>query len=140
MSHEWIQQKLINGHVQSVWKPKTAEFINKKISYRHTFYKFFFEFVERNIPGFQSLVDFYELAPPLTFEYCSKHPEGAIYGIPLSVNRFENPWISVQTPLKGLYLTGADIAAPGIAGAMMGGVLTLSEIVGFSVFGKVFRK
>jgi phytoene dehydrogenase-like protein len=97
------------------------------------------EFVERSLPGFKALVDFYELATPLTFESYSKHPQGAIYGIPLSVNRFENPWISVKTPLKGLYLTGADIAGPGIAGAMMGGVLTLSEIVGLSVFGKVFR-
>ncbi|MBK8204795.1 MAG: hypothetical protein IPK68_21630 [Bdellovibrionales bacterium] len=85
-------------------------------------------------------MDFYELAPPLTFESYSKHPEEAIYGIPLSVNRFENPWISVQTPLRGLYRTGADIAASGIAGTMMGGVLTPSEIVGFSVFGEVFRK
>lgn len=97
------------------------------------------EFVERSLPGFKALVDFYELATPLTFESYSKHPQGAIYGIPLSVNRFENPWISAKTPLKGLYLTGADIAGPGIAGAMMGGVLTLSEIVGLSVFGKVFR-
>lgn len=97
------------------------------------------ELVERSLPGFKSLVDFYELATPLTFESYSKHPQGGIYGIPLSVNRFENPWISVKTPLKGLYLTGADIAGPGIAGAMMGGVLTLSEIVGLSVFGKAFR-
>lgn len=97
------------------------------------------ECVEKSLPGFKSLVDFYELGTPLTFESYSKHPQGGIYGIPLSVNRFENPWISVKTPLKGLYLTGADIAGPGIAGAMMGGILTLSEMVGLSVFGKAFR-
>jgi all-trans-retinol 13,14-reductase len=32
-----------------------------------------------------------------------------------------SPWCQVHTPVKNLYLTGADTTSLGIAGAMMGG-------------------
>jgi hypothetical protein len=36
----------------------------------------------------------------------------------------------VQTPVRGLYLTGADVGSLGIMGGLMGGVATSSRLLG----------
>jgi all-trans-retinol 13,14-reductase len=38
------------------------------------------------------------------------------------------PWTDPKTPITGLYLTGADVSSLGIMGAMMGGIVTLSNL------------
>jgi hypothetical protein len=38
----------------------------------------------------------------------------------------------VTTPVKNLYLTGTDVAALGILGALMGGVATSAHLLGSS--------
>jgi all-trans-retinol 13,14-reductase len=39
-------------------------------------------------------------------------------------------WPKVATPVRHLYLTGADVASLGIMGAMMGGVATTARLLG----------
>ena len=84
------------------------------------------EFVDRHYPGFKSLVDYCEVSTPLTVEHFTGHLRGSVYGIPATPERFRLPYLSVATPVKNLYLTGADVASLGIVGAMMGGVATAS--------------
>ncbi|HMW59792.1 MAG TPA: NAD(P)/FAD-dependent oxidoreductase, partial [Leptospiraceae bacterium] len=44
-----------------------------------------------------------------------------------------------KTPIEGLFLSGADVSSPGIAGAMMGGFACLTQIVsGFTIL-SLFR-
>jgi all-trans-retinol 13,14-reductase len=67
--------------------------------------------VERHYPGFADLVTYVELSTPLTTEHFTAHPKGGIYGLAIAPERFapQNAgWTKVETPLPGLYLTGAE--------------------------------
>lgn len=89
-------------------------------------------FVNERYPGFAELVDFYEVSTPITTEYMTSHDQGSIYGLACVPERFDidaSPWCQVHTPVKNLYLTGADSTSLGIAGAMMGGVATCTHIM-----------
>ncbi len=86
--------------------------------------------VENYYPGFRDLIEYTELATPLTFEHFGASDRGAIYGIPCTPKRFDIPWANARTPIKNLYLTGVDTFPNGIMGAMMGGVKTAGLIDG----------
>lgn len=53
--------------------------------------------------------------------------------------RFRIRSLGARTPIRNLYLTGADICAAGVAGAMFGGVLTASVVLGRNLMSKVSR-
>lgn len=92
------------------------------------------DFLEKRFPGFRSIIEYMEVSTPITNEYFTSHPDGAIYGlacVPERYDKSKSPWFDVQTPISGLYLTGADAGgSPGIAGAMMGGLATTLRIMG----------
>jgi phytoene dehydrogenase-like protein len=88
------------------------------------------DFVNKHYPGFKDLVDYQEVSTPITVETFTGHSRGAIYGIPATPERFRLPWLKVTTPVENLYLTGADVTAPGILGALMGGVATAAHLLG----------
>lgn len=74
---------------------------------------------------------FQELSTPLSNEHFTDHERGSIYGLPAVRDRFDrkkSPWTRVKTPLKGLYLTGSDVNASGIVGALGGGIVTAREL------------
>lgn len=82
-------------------------------------------------PQLRGALDFCELGTPLSTEWFQWNEQGEIYGIDHTVERFEQHWIHTQTPLKGLYLTGADTVTAGVGGALMAGVLTASRLLGW---------
>jgi phytoene dehydrogenase-like protein len=87
--------------------------------------------VDRHYPGFASLVAYHELSTPLSNEHFTGHFKGSIYGLPAIPERFapENAaWMKTETPIPGLYLTGADLFMGGIVAAMMAGVTTISRL------------
>ena len=88
------------------------------------------DFVDRRYPGFKGLVDYCEVSTPLTVEHFTGHRRGSVYGIPATPERFRLPYLGVSTPVRNLYLTGADVASLGIMGAMMGGVATTARLLG----------
>lgn len=86
---------------------------------------------ERHYPGFTKLVDYCEVSTPLTNEHFTAHPQGSMYGLPVAPERFvpqNRAWTRVKTPIPGLYLTGSDVYTMGIMGAMMGALLTTSQL------------
>jgi len=88
-------------------------------------------FINSHYPGFGDLIEFSELSTPITTEYFAAHPRGSIYGVAAVPNRFvraKAPWCDPKSPFENLYLTGADVSSPGVAGAMMGAVATLSQL------------
>jgi phytoene dehydrogenase-like protein len=97
------------------------------------------DIVEQHYPGFRDLVEYSELGTPLTFEYFTGAPSGDIYGYPGTPNRFRMKWLGVSTPVRNLYLTGTDAGSLGIMGALMGGVLTASRLLGPFGFFRVMR-
>jgi all-trans-retinol 13,14-reductase len=88
------------------------------------------DFVDRHYPGFKTLVEYCEVSTPLTVEHFTGHRRGSVYGIPATPARFRLPCLKVATPIRNLYLTGADVASLGIMGAMMGGVATAARLLG----------
>lgn len=90
-------------------------------------------FVNSHYPGFADMVEFRELSTPITTEHFASHPRGSIYGVACVPERFvstESPWCNPVSPFENLYLTGADVSSPGVAGAMMGAVAALSQMPG----------
>jgi all-trans-retinol 13,14-reductase len=66
-------------------------------------------------------------------------PQGSTYGYPGIADRYHKSWLSPTTPVRNLYLTGADVGSVGIMGALMGGVSTASRILGPFGFFNVMR-
>ncbi|MBX9754296.1 MAG: NAD(P)/FAD-dependent oxidoreductase [Pseudomonadaceae bacterium] len=89
------------------------------------------ETLYRHQPQLRGHLDFCELATPLSTEWFQWNVQGEIYGIDHTVKRFDQHWIHSQTPIKGLYLTGADTVTAGVGGALMAGVLTASRMLGW---------
>ena len=89
------------------------------------------ETLYRHQPQLRSALDFCELATPLSTEWFQWNEQGEIYGIDHTVQRFDQHWIHSQTPIKGLYLTGADTVTAGVGGALMAGVLTATRMLGW---------
>lgn len=88
------------------------------------------EVVDEHVPQAADRVDHAELSTPLSTRRFAGHPHGEIYGLAHSPARFDARWLRPRTPVPGLYLTGADVATAGVAGAMLGGALTASAMLG----------
>jgi all-trans-retinol 13,14-reductase len=123
-----------------LWKKRDKDYYEMK----DRLTEHFLEILENRFPGFRNLVGFKELATPLTVEYFQETSRGNFYGIPGTPGRIGKPWARVTTPVKGLYLTGADVLSLGIMGAAMGGVKTAGVMSGpfgfFKVMGKIMGK
>lgn len=91
----------------------------------------------RQLPQVRGQLDHVELSTPLSTRNFAGHPQGEIYGLAHTPARFEARWLRPQTPVKGLYLTGADICSAGVGGALFGGVLTASAIANKNLLGRI---
>jgi all-trans-retinol 13,14-reductase len=89
------------------------------------------EVLYKHQPQLRGNLDFCELGTPLSTEWYQWNEQGEIYGIDHTVQRFEQHWIHSETPIKGLYLTGADTVTAGVGGALMAGVMTASRMLGW---------
>jgi all-trans-retinol 13,14-reductase len=81
------------------------------------------DFVEERLPGLKDLIEFYELGTPLTTEHYTNHHLGNIYGLPGIPDRFKMNWIQNRTPVKNLFLCGADTAMHGVVPSMYSGII-----------------
>jgi all-trans-retinol 13,14-reductase len=97
------------------------------------------DLVEQRHPGFRNLVEYSELATPLTFEHFTAASSGSIYGYPGTPERYRKGLFGTVTPIPNLYLTGCDVLLPGIMGALMGGVLAASRLIGPFGFFQIMR-
>jgi len=88
------------------------------------------DLVERHHPGFRDLVAYHEVSTPLTVESMTGHKGGQIYGLPWTPARLREAWPGPRTPIRNLYLTGADIACHGVVGALAGGIMTTAQLLG----------
>jgi phytoene dehydrogenase-like protein len=117
---------LLEGHRDEQWRRRSPRYEQTK----RDIAEHMLAFVEHYYPGFRALVEYAELATPLTFEQFSGGAKGAIYGYPATPERFRKSWLRTATPVKNLYLTGVDVASPGIMGALMGGAAAAGCVLG----------
>ena len=84
----------------------------------------------RHVPKAREALDYLEVSTPLSYETFSKRQRGGFMGIESTPQRFQQKWLRAQTPIQGLYLTGQDVTTDGVIGALVGGVLCASAVVG----------
>ncbi len=106
------------------WKKRGEEYENLKKDLSEALIRF----TEKHIKGFKNLIDYYELSTPLSTIHFTGNPEGSIYGIPATPERYKMKWISPYTHIKNLYLSGADTFGHGIVGGLMSGALTAAIV------------
>jgi all-trans-retinol 13,14-reductase len=84
----------------------------------------------RQVPAVRGQIDYAELSTPLSTRHFTNHPHGEIYGLACTPARFRTRCLRAATPIRGLYLTGADLVTLGVAGALFGGMTAASAILG----------
>lgn len=74
-------------------------------------------------PDLRDVVDHVEMSSPISTSYYAASHEGSIYGLATPPGRFEDLSLLPKTSVKGLFLGGVDVATPGVAGALNGGMM-----------------
>lgn len=97
------------------------------------------DLAEKHLPGLRDSVAFSELASPLSLAHFTGTRSGGCYGLAVSPERLRARWLGVRTPVRGLLMTGSDVASPGVAGAMMGGVLSAASVLGATGMPRIMR-
>jgi all-trans-retinol 13,14-reductase len=95
--------------------------------------------LERAVPAIAGKIDHAELSTPLTTRHFMNYPQGEAYGLAATPERFRARSLTPQTPIRNLYLTGQDVTSLGVTGAMMGGVVAASAILGRNLVSKVTK-
>lgn len=86
------------------------------------------EFFRSKFPALESLLVYQELGTPLATASFTGHDKGGFYGIETTPRRILSDALNARTPVPGLFLTGQDVMAPGIAGSMWGGMLGATAV------------
>jgi len=95
--------------------------------------------LEKQVPAVVGHIDYAELSTPVSTRHFMNYANGEIYGIASTPARYAIRELGARTPIRNLYLTGQDIASLGIVGAIYGGVMTASVVLGKNLMGAVSR-
>ncbi|HVM60919.1 MAG TPA: NAD(P)/FAD-dependent oxidoreductase [Verrucomicrobiae bacterium] len=82
--------------------------------------------LERQAPSVAGKIAHVELSTPVTTRHFMNYTRGEIYGVAATPERFTLRSLGARTPIHGLYLTGQDVASPGVVGALFGGAIGAS--------------
>jgi all-trans-retinol 13,14-reductase len=96
--------------------------------------------VHREVPAIIGKIVHAELSTPLSTRHFTGHAHGEIYGLAHSPARFDARWLRPRTPIEGLFLCGADVGCCGVAGALVGGVLSASAMLGKNLLPEIVRR
>jgi all-trans-retinol 13,14-reductase len=94
----------------------------------------------QHVPGIKNKIDYMSLSTPLTTRHFCNYQHGEIYGLAHTPERFQQKELKACTSIKGLFLSGQDIIACGIAGATMTGFITAAAMTGPLFKDKILRK
>jgi all-trans-retinol 13,14-reductase len=97
------------------------------------------EILYQKMPQLRGKIDYYETSTPLSTDFFCRYERGELYGIDHTQQRFAQQWLKPKTDIPGLYLTGQDILTCGVCGAMMAGMITAMQIVGFRRTGQLMK-
>jgi len=95
--------------------------------------------LEQRVPSVRGYIDYSELSTPLTTRHFANYQHGEIYGSSAVPARFRWRGLGARTPVRNLYLTGADVTTLGVTGALFGGVVTASLVLGRNLMAVVTR-
>lgn len=95
--------------------------------------------LEEQLPTVRGKIEIAELSTPLSTRHFMNYQRGEIYGVSASPERFRLRCLMPRTAIRNLYLTGQDVCMLGVAGALMGGVLTASTVLGRNLMSVVTK-
>lgn len=122
--------------VDSTWRRRDAayEALKAEISER------VFHEVFRFAPQIRGKVEHAELSTPLTLNHFLLREQGDFMGLAVTPTRFRQHWLRAHAPIAELYFAGQDVNGPGIAGAMLGGVMAASAATGRNLLAEIGAK
>lgn len=97
-------------------------------SFKDRVEKVMFAQFEAYFPNLARLVVLRNLSTPLTTAAITGHHRGAFYGLDVTPERVMSGALQAKTPVAGLFLSGQDVASPGIPGALWGGLLAAASV------------
>lgn len=92
------------------------------------------EQVYRFYPQTRGKVTHMELATPLSFNHFLGRSQGDFMSYAQTPERFEQRWMRAHSPVKCLYFSAQDVAGAGVSGAMVGGMVAASAVLGRDLF------
>ncbi|MCX6622358.1 MAG: NAD(P)/FAD-dependent oxidoreductase [Acidobacteria bacterium] len=95
--------------------------------------------LEHYVPAVAGKIDYAELSTPLTTRHFMNYERGEAYGLASTPERFRLRSLAPRTSIRNLYLTGQDVCSLGIGGALFGGVITASAVLGRNLASKVSK-
>lgn len=90
--------------------------------------------VYRHYPQVEGRVAHAEMATPLSFNHFLNRDRGDFMSFAQTPARFAQRWMRAHAPVDGLIFSGQDVAAAGVSGAMVGGVIAASAVLGRDLF------
>jgi len=105
-------------------KHRGAEYeaVKKRLTTRLT------DAVLAKLPQLKGRLAYVDLGTPLSNDYYLGTSWGEAYGLSHTPARFAQKWLTPQTPLPNLYLSGQDVATDGVTGGVLSGFLTAGAI------------
>ncbi len=128
--YEWFER-----WAETRWKRRGADYEQFKARFAERL----LEQLYLHVPQVRGKVDYSELSSPLSTRYFSGHPHGEMYGLSPTPERFRTR-LRAQTPVRGLFLTGQDLAMAGVVGAMFGGVLAASAVLRRNILKEILQE
>ena len=95
--------------------------------------------LEEHVPEVRGKIEITELSTPLSTRHFMNYQRGEIYGVSAVPERFRLRCLTPQTAIRNLYLTGQDVCMLGVSGALMGGVLAASAVLGRNLMSVVTK-
>ena len=115
----------------SAWEDETWQKRGEEYeSFKDRFIVRLLEVLGREVPQIAGKIGYHELSTPLSTRHFGAYEDGEIYGLDHTPARFKAKGLRPKTPVPGLWITGQDVCTAGIAGALYGGVLCASAILG----------
>ncbi|OAL48693.1 oxidoreductase NAD-binding domain protein [Pyrenochaeta sp. DS3sAY3a] len=122
---------MVNGDAFSAWRATEHGMRGKTyLELKDRISKGLLDLAKTAAPGLKALVQYSELSTPLSVEDYTSRASGSIYGLKATPERYQSSALSAAPPVPGLYLSGSDACSLGIAGALMGGVMAASRVLG----------
>jgi all-trans-retinol 13,14-reductase len=114
------------------WRRRGSDYEDLKASFSERMLEVLFS----KLPHLRGKIDVQELSTPITTRHFSAHPHGEICGLDHTPKRFAKA-PGPRTHLRGLFLSGQDVALVGVGGAFTAGALAASAVEGPGVLREV---
>ncbi|MDP6570617.1 MAG: FAD-dependent oxidoreductase, partial [Candidatus Marinimicrobia bacterium] len=116
------------------WKKRGEDYeaVKDKLSGR------ILEAVYQHVPQARDALAYSELSTPLSVKSLANYPQGELYGLDHTPQRFHQKWLKPKSKIKNLYLTGQDVLTVGVTSALFSGLVTASAIMRKNLMKELF--